>query len=75
MRTRCPRHSLHSLVRVKLGILGNADLSLIGYKDESSIQLYYELSAGLHKVRIGRSTAARAVVYPSAQDSRSQANV
>ena len=74
-RTRCQRHSLHSLVQVKLGISGNADLSSIGCKDESSIQLYYELSAGLRKVRIGRPTPAIAVVYLSAPHSRSQAYI
>ena len=73
--TRCQRHSLYSLVQVKLGISGNADLSSIGYKDGSSIQLYYELSAGLRKVRIGRPTLAMAVVYLSARHSRSQAYI
>jgi hypothetical protein len=74
-RTRCQRHSVHSLVQVKLGISGNEDLSSISCKDESSIQFYYELSSGLRKVRIGRPTSAIAVVYLSAPHSRSQAHI
>jgi len=73
--THCQRQSLHRLARAKLDTLDNADLSSTGYKDESLIQLYYELSAGLRKVRIGRPTPAMALVYLSVRDSRSQAYI
>ena len=73
--THCQRQSLHRLARVKLDILDNTDLSSTGYKDESSIQLYYELSAGLRKVHIGRPTPAVAVLYLSVRGSLSQAYI
>ena len=73
--THCQRQSLHRLARVKLDTLDNTDLFSTGCKDESSIQLYYELSADLHKIHIGRPTPAVAVLYLSVRGSRSQAYI
>ena len=73
--THCQRQSLRRLARAKLDTLDNADLSSTGCKDESSSQLYYELSAGLRKVHIGRPTPAVAVLYLSVRGSLSQAYI
>ena len=73
--THCQRQSLRRLARAKLDTLDNADLSSTGCKDESSSQLYYELSAGLRKVHIGRPTPAMAVLYLSVRGSLSQAYI
>ena len=73
--THCQRQSLHRLARAKLDTLDNADLSSTGCKDESSSQLYYELSAGLRKAHIGRPTPAMAVLYLSVRGSLSQAYI